>query len=879
MQALQKLASRLRALFRKRRLDAEMDEEMRAHLEMRAQANIADGMEPDEARRAAAQEFGWSESVKETCREQRGVSWLENLGRDLGYGARILGKNRGFALVAILTLALGIGANTAIFSFVNAILIRPLPFRDPSRLVILFESWPAQASYKNACGPILDEWRRQNTSFEGLTAVYRDGYTLTGRGTPETIGAPSVSANTFSLLGVKPILGRDFLPEEETFGKNHVVLLSYEFWQNHFGGDANVVGQSIDLNHSPYLVVGVMPPHTFFPDSACPIWTALAFSPETLRMRHAHNYTVFGRLKPNVTLEQARADMDLVAARMAAADAKEFKWGAEVYPWRDIMVGGSRTELLALLGAVAMVLLIACVNIANLLLARSATRSHEFSIRTALGAGRSTILRQLLTESLLLSLCGGVAGLAAAKLGLGALTRLAASQFPRLWEGVHLDAMTLAFAAIVTLATAILFGLAPAWQTARRAVASGLNEGPRGGSGGLGRQWTRSVLVISEVALSLILLASAGLMIRSFAQLMSQQLGYDTERLITMTTGLPDQQYPSLAERSRLLSQLLEKVRILPGVQSAAVAFGVPLTGMSANLSVNVVGAAPHRPGDSVAAGYEQVSAGYFETMKIPFAQGRDFTDHDDAHAPPVLIVDETFTKNFNLGSGADVIGKRINVGDGTDNAEIIGVVKDTKHDGMAAAPRGEMYRPLRQACHNYVGLVVRTQTDTAAMIREIRGELDSLDKDLPLQNIRTMTQLVSDSVGSQRLSMQLLGTLAGIALLLAVIGLYGVLSYNVTDQTREIGIRMALGAPRVEVLKLILKRGMGLTLAGLIVGLAGALAVTRELRAMLFGVSPNDLLTFVAVSLVLTLAGLAACWIPALRAARLEPMAALRHE
>jgi len=798
---------------------------------------------------------------------------------ELRFAFRQLLKNPGFSAVAVLTLALGIAANTAILSFVNAILLQPLPYKDADRLVMIYENYPANGWFKNAvAAPMLDVWRKQSTVFEELGARGYSGLNpvLTSLGPPETITGWRVSANVFGLLGVKPVLGRDFLPEEDTFGKHHVVLLSHEFWQGHFGGDTNIIGRIITLNSEPKTVIGIMPPRTHFPQGETQVWLPLAFEPWELRYRHAHNYLVLGKVKPGASIAQANAEMSLIAERMAAADAENKGWGAEVHGLQQDMVGHVQRVLLVLLGAVGLVLLIGCANIANLLLTRSTARVREFAIRAALGAGRGQLIRQLLTESLLLCAVGGLGGWLLATAGLAGLIRLSPPDLPRVWEGIHLDRSALMFTASLTLMTGLLFGLVPALQASNPALARELTESARG-TAGIRRGRLRSSLVVVEVALSVILLVGAGLMIRSFGRLLAQDFGFNPEQVVTMNINLPNKKYPDQSDSQRLFDQLLAKVRALPGVLASGGVFGLPLSGSIEGQDIELVGAPPLKPGELLTADYAQVSPGYFTAMNIPLLRGRDFTERDTTNAPMVLVVNESFIRQFNLGT--NVLGRRLKVTDSSRESEIIGVVKDSKGNDVATAPRGAMYRSYKQVCRGRMSLVLRTQRDLADVTRAVRAELDHLDKDLPLENAGTMTQLVESSVAQRKLPVRLLSGFAGVALLLAAIGLYGVLANTVTQRTREIGIRAALGAQRADVIGLVLRQGMKLAAVGVLIGLAGAFALTHLIRGLLFGVAPTDPLTFVGVSLVLLLVALLACWLPGRRAARVDPMEALRYE
>jgi putative ABC transport system permease protein len=796
---------------------------------------------------------------------------------DLKFAFRQLLRNPGFTVVTVLTLAVGIGANTAIFSFANAILLRPLPFKDPERLVMVFTSYVASNSHRNwISAPAFVEWRKQSTAFDRLAARGFSGFVLTGKGQPENIQGARFSVNIFRLLGLQPALGRDFLPEEETYGKDHVVLLGYELWKRRFGGDKAVIGGSITPNDELYTVIGVMPPRTFFPERDTQLWTPLAFGPEQLRDYGSHNYLVYGRLKLAVSLSQANGEMGLIANRMAATDEHYKGAGAEVYALHEMMVGDSRTVLLVLLGAVVLVLLVGCVNIANLLLARSAARSREFAIRGALGASRTQVVRQLLTESMLLAVLGGVTGILFALFGLQGLVRLSPPDLPRIWEGIHLDMRALGFAAVVTATAGSLFGLAPALQSWVADLVSELSGGSRGSSPARQSQRVRAALVVSEVGLSVMLLVGAGLMIRSFSRLVSQDLGYNPEHLVTMDLGLPWKKYPTLEARARFFQQLKEKVDILPGVAAAGLVRGLPLSGQNSGGDISLKGVPSPTAGEAWDADFAQASPGYFHAMNVPFIQGRDFNERDGTNTAPVVVVNETFVKKFKLGT--NILGRLIGFG-GVNDIEIIGVVKDTKRSGLANVQRAEVYRPYAQQCWGFMSLVVRTQIDPAAMTRTIRTELDTLDTDQPIENVRTMTQLVARSVTQRELWVQILCGFAGLAMLLAGIGLYGVLAYNVAQRRREIGVRMALGAQKSDVLSLVIGGGIRLTLVGVGLGLVAALALTRLMGSLLYEVKPSDPTTYAGVSALLLTVGLLACWLPARRAAKVDPIESLRYE
>jgi predicted permease len=864
-------------LINRRRSDYEFNAEIESHLRMQIDENVREGMSPEEARRKAILKFGGIESAREAYRDQRGLPVLDVLFQDLTFGARMLRKHPGFTAVAVATLALGIGANTAVFSFVNAILFRPLPFNDPERLVMVYTAYLANDSHRDwIAAPTLDLWRHESACFEGLAARGFGGFALTGDGQPENIPGARFSANIFRLLGVQPELGRDFLPEEEVVGKDHVILIGHELWQRRFGSDVGIIGRSITLNDEIYTVIGVMPPRFAFPEQDTQIWAPLAFSSEQLRDYGTHNYLIYGRLKPQVTVEQANREMSVVAARIAAVDKNYQGAGAEVFSLQEMLVGDLHGALLLLLGAVGLVLLICCVNIANLLLSRSAARAKEFAIRTALGARRQQVIRQLLTEGLLLAALGGVAGVFIAHFGLRSLMRFIPQGLPRVWEGVSVDARALEFTLLITAGAGVLFGLAPALQSRSTVASCDLNEASRGASAGSMRQRVRSGLVVSEIALSVMLLIGAGLMIRSLSHLVAQDLGYNPEHIVSVDVGLPKKKYPTLPDQARFFGQLKAKVDVLPGVEAAGLVRGLPLSGQNGGGDIRIKGSLQPSTGEAWDADWAQVSPGYFQVMRIPLVTGRHFNERDRTNTAPVAIVNETFVKKFKL--GPNVLGRLISFG-GENDIEIIGVVKDTKRSGLANDQRAEVFRTYAQQCWGFMSLVVRTQMDPAAMTRAIRNELDTLDKDLPLGNVRTMTQLVARSVLPRRFSVQLLSAFAGLALFLAALGLYGVIAFNVAQRQREIGIRVALGARYQDVLSLILRHGMKLVGFGVSIGGCLALGLTRLMRGFLFRVQPTDPVTFGVVLIILGGAALAACWLPARRAAKVDPIVALRSE
>lgn len=816
------------------------------------------------------------------------VNLLEDLHKDLRHAARILLKNPGFTAIAVLTLALGIGANTAIFSVVNAVLVRPLPYKDPGRMVAVCESNPRLGLelYVASMGAYAD-WRDQGSCFEQLAAATVLGPSpILGKSDAQLIHAGAVSADFFPLLGIQPILGRQLAREEENPAHNGVVLLSEGLWRGQFGADPGICGRSVRLGDRDCTVVGVMPANVKLFDPAgvqgwdngfskCDLWRPLPVDSGLRNQRSYRAFLVLGRLKPLVTLAQAQNEMRNLA-RAAAAQFPDSNagWTITVQPWQQIVVRNARTPLVLLWSAVIVVLIIATANLANLCLARATTRQKEFAVRMALGAGRFRMARQLLAESLLLSSLGGASGLLFARWSIGVARGLIPASIPRADE-INLDGTVLAFTAAVALIVGMLFGLAPLLTIWRRDGNSALKAEARGSTGSLSGRRLRAWLVASEVALVVILLTVAGLLARSFQRLQQANPGFHPDHLLAMDVSIGG------GRRIEFVEQLVARISSLPGVESAAAVDGLPLDSNRGNMDIaltSIDGNPPAAPGGKVLAGLRLVSPEYFRTMGVGLARGRFFTVRDRTNSAPVVIINQTLARRYF--PGLDPIGRRISSPDfGPEPCEIAGVVNDIRQASLDASAGPEVFRPLLQECFFTVSIVARSRSAPGPIFDAIRREASGLDMTVPASNSRTLDQLIGASLAPRQFALWLTGSLAGIALLLALVGVYGVLSCMVNELALEIGLRLALGAPRAQVLRMVLWRGMRAVAIGGAFGLAGACAFTRLLRSLLYEVSPTDPLTLVLTASVLVVAALAACWLPAQRAASADPMEALRCE
>jgi putative ABC transport system permease protein len=871
---------RLRSLFRRRQADQELDDELRDHVERKTEEYIAKDLPPAVARRQALLEIGGIEKRKEECRDTRRVKWIQDLAQDLHFGLRMLRKSPSFTAVAVLTLALGIGANTAIFSLLDAVLLRPLPYSQPDRL---FQLFPTQAGYSMVATsyPDFEDWKKQSRTFDAMAAYEQDDLNLTGTSNPERLRALLSTPGLFALLGTHLVLGREFGPDDG----QHVALLSHGLWQRRFASDPGIIGKSIYLNDSAYTVMGVLPPRFYFP----PVeyegeLTAEIFVPAVPNRDPAWNYLrVIGRLAPGVTEQQAQAEMNGIAARLAETYPNSGHGPRIVLsPLPEVAASGVRQTAWILFGAVAFVLLIACANVANLLLARGATREHEIAVRNIVGATRFRIMRQLLTENLLLAAFGGLLGILLANWTLPVLASAVPENtmfFTRIHDvGVHLDSAVLAFSGLVVVLSGLLFGVLPAWRAARTAPT------PRAT---LPTRKMRGALVALEVALSLMLLAGAGLMLRSLIRLMDVDLGFQPQGLITMDLNLSGKRYAALQKQAAFFDQVLQRLRSLPSVLSAGAVTDLPLTRNDTWNGFEIAGIRPSKG----TAGYHAVSPDYFRTMGIPLLRGRLLMDSDAADSPLVGVISRHMAQKYwphQNPIGASIVVYRFSstlTPKGTsvqfkpEQLEIVGVVGDVRQLGLDTPPASELYMPYRQWPSNEMSLVVRTKAEPSSLIPVIEKGVWSVDPDQPLTEIRTMDQWIAAEAAARRFVLQLIGAFALIALVLAAVGIYGVLSYWMRQRTREIGIRMALGAQKQDVLRMVVGQGLKMALIGVVIGIFGALALTRFLSSLLYRVKPTDSLTFIAVSILLIAVALVACYIPARRAMKVDPMVALRYE
>ena len=890
MKWLNILTARLRALARREAVIQDIDEEMRLHLELETEANVERGMSQAEARRAAVRSFGNYDRARDDAYGVRGGGLMETFWQDVRYGARVLAKSKSFTFIAVVTLALGIGANTAIFSVVNELLLRPLPYRDAERLVMLWEVSPQGRGQNTVSRANFSAWREQAQSFEGLAAFSDQRVGLTGGGEPEEVSVQLATPELFRLLGVDPVLGRVLTEDDAKAGSGGVVL-SYGLWKRRYGGDPGIIGKPVVLNGGPVNVVGVMPAGFQWhirqrsgTGRPAEIWAVLTMpkqGQEGSGNWRGRFLSVVGRLKPGVTAKQADAELKTIETRLGQ-DFPQFNknYSAEVVPLRDQFVGNVRPALWILLGAVGFVLLIACANVANLLLSRAAAREKEIALRTALGARRSRIVRQLLTESVLLALAGSAVGLALAYWGIQALVAISPRDLINL-QGVGLNLTVLGWTLAVSLLTGLVFGVAPALEATRVDLNDSLKEGGKGAGGQSARsRGLRSALVVAEVALALVLLASAGLMVKSFGRLRTINTGFDTDNVMTMVLRLPGAKYKEDPQYIAFFNQALERIRALPGVQGAGMVNYLPLYGgLGSATGFTIEGQPPAEPGEGPGANVRVADSAYFGTMHIPLLRGRNFTDYENVEARHVVLVSQSLAEKYF--PAGDVLGKRILVvmSDKPEWTEIVGVVGDVRYDSLTEEAEPTVYMPVPELTYPFMTFVIRTSGDPAEIVPAVRREIASIDPDQPISDVRTMNQVMADTVSRARFNTLLLGLFAGLATLLAAVGIFGVMNYAVTLRTREIGLRMALGAQPGRVLMLVLRQGLLLTLAGIGIGLAGALALTRLMSGLLYGIGATDPATYAAIVVLLAFVSLVACYIPARRATRVDPLIALRYE
>jgi len=886
---LNDLLYRLRALFHRREMDAEVDEELRDHIEREAEQYRRAGFAPNEAIRRAHLALGGSEQVKQQSRDSRGTKFVEDLLQDLRYATRSFAKTRGLTTLIVLSLGIGIGANTAIFSVTSTLLLKPLPYPAPDRIAILWlrspgigipQDWPSPGQYHDIV--------TQNHVFQDTALAIGDNFTLTDRSKAMKVDGIRATSSLLPMLGAKPMLGRIFLPEEDLPGKPETVVLTYGLWQREFAGDPNIVGRAITLDGQPHTVVGVLSPDFRLNHEVIPTIAGIdkpeLFMPPAGEARKpdvygSENYNILARLKPGVTMKQAQSDIDVIAARHRQEKHRDRSFTISVVPLIEQVVGNVRTVMLILLGAVALVLLIACTNVANLLLSRAAVRQREIAIRAALGAGRERVIRQLLTESISLSLMGGGAGLAISALSIFIARKMHPGNIPRL-EELGMDFRVLGFTFAISILTGVVFGLAPALRASRVDLTANLKAGGKGSlSGGLSirHDKARGALVIAELAISLPLLIGAGLLVRSFVRLANVPPGFNPQGVVSMNVGAYGPQFKDPTTRIQFYQELGERISHLPGVTATGAISALPLTSAIGWGGMHIEGYVPPANEPELQVDVREATPPYFGAMQIPLVRGRTFAETDTSKMPPVAIIDQKMADRF--WPHGDAIGKRIRQSDDSPWAMIVGVVGVVKEYGLDTDTRMVAYYPHAQRPRGTMYVVARTTTDPASTIAAIIHLVNAINPDVPVYDIATMEQRVQDSMARQRFAMTMLGGFAGFAMILAAIGIYGVMSFLVTQGTADIAIRMALGARRANILSLVLQQGMRLVVLGIMVGLIGALGLTRMMSSLLFGVTPTDPFTFFSVLALLLLVALSACLFPAGRAMRIDPMVALRTE